>query len=953
MLLINRNKDNNTKVNTNATPFPTTCNATSPTMKKKGAITPLSAGPSSSPEHKKHKFKISGLFKKNRNYEGASSSSSSTTAIPTSTENIIDDINLDHHHLTIIPSIDEHQEQPQQQQLTSAQSVNTHRNSVASSIYSNHHNNHNQLHPLYQHNPSQYTTLVNDQERYTSFTSECISLQNSEMTATSNIEEDSIGESKPRPKKNLRSLLRLGSFSGNIESTNPHHPYSIEIVNESCHEDDDAEVPNQDDDLTCLSDSESDLNFDPKSEETQVDYKFGGYHPVSKGEVYYSQKFPNREYIILRKLGWGHFSTVWLAKSRFNFESIDSTSTTLADVDTREYYVAMKFVKSNRHYSEAAEDEIRIMKTLCDPIANADHLPNGYQYFDGKDPTQHPGYKHIMKLLDDFQIEGPHGNHICMVFEILGENILNLIYKYKKFYRSVHDVIKEKKEGSDEEVNAVNDGKFMKWDTKAIKKNTKSMLSLRLKTKSKSKSNSTDISSSSSLSSTIASPTEMMNIHTEDTYSTTSTAITSDSWLEESVSKHLRSLPRESLVSLMSKSQRCGGIPLLHVRQIMRQILLAMDYMHHCGVIHTDLKPENILLEIKDINKIIKSIEMEKLSKLRSSLRKTGSFKQTTTSSSSCSVGMRMSTSRNLSTTSNPSRSSSMCYYKRSKNSVCGTNDCPIRSSKPFGFGISSEVFFKDVNFQGGRGGSSSSRRRRSSTTSTSTRSSTSPASRRNSSRDSVDNNGEISIKIADLGNATFTDHHFTNSIQTRQYRSPEILLRYKSWGSSTDVWSIGCILFELITGDFLFDPHEGGKYFERDEDHLAQIVELIGEFPSDEYLVKCKNVTKYFKMNKRGEIGFRHIDKLKYWGLQDVLIEKYGFEADDVEVKLISDFILKCLKFDLNERYDCRSLLSHPWLKYNQDEVYDMDLEALESEMANLPNLHDDIPGYTCECKV
>ena len=46
-------------------------------------------------------------------------------------------------------------------------------------------------------------------------------------------------------------------------------------------------------------------------------------------------------------------------------------------------------------------------------------------------------------------------------------------------------------------------------------------------------------------------------------------------------------------------------------------MLLAIDYMHHCGIIHTDLKPENILIDIKDINKLIRTIEDEKLSKFR------------------------------------------------------------------------------------------------------------------------------------------------------------------------------------------------------------------------------------------------------------------------------------------------------------------------------------------------
>lgn len=51
-----------------------------------------------------------------------------------------------------------------------------------------------------------------------------------------------------------------------------------------------------------------------------------------------------------------------------------------------------------------------------------------------------------------------------------------------------------------------------------------------------------------------------------------------------------------------------------------------------------------------------------------------------------------------------------------------------------------------------------------------------------------------ISVKIADLGNACWVGHHFTNDIQTRQYRSPEVIVGSK-WGASTDVWSMACMV--------------------------------------------------------------------------------------------------------------------------------------------------------------
>ena len=46
-------------------------------------------------------------------------------------------------------------------------------------------------------------------------------------------------------------------------------------------------------------------------------------------------------------------------------------------------------------------------------------------------------------------------------------------------------------------------------------------------------------------------------------------------------------------------------------------------------------------------------------------------------------------------------------------------------------------------------------------------------------------------------------------------------------------MWSFACMIFEMATGDFLFEPRKGDKYG-KDDDHLAQMMELLGRMPND-----------------------------------------------------------------------------------------------------------------------
>ena len=90
----------------------------------------------------------------------------------------------------------------------------------------------------------------------------------------------------------------------------------------------------------------------------------------------------------------------------------------------------------------------------------------------------------------------------------------------------------------------------------------------------------------------------------------------------------------------------------------------------------------------------------------------------------------------------------------------------------------------------------------------------------------------QFQVKLADMGTACWVNKHFTDDIQTREYRSPEVILGAK-YSTPADMWSLACTIFELACGDQLFDPRSGDRY-EKDEDHLAQFIELLGRFPKN-----------------------------------------------------------------------------------------------------------------------
>ncbi|VDD97384.1 unnamed protein product [Enterobius vermicularis] len=172
---------------------------------------------------------------------------------------------------------------------------------------------------------------------------------------------------------------------------------------------------------------------------------------------------------------------------------------------------------------------------------------------------------------------------------------------------------------------------------------------------------------------------------------------------------------------------------------------------------------------------------------------------------------------------------------------------------------------------------------------------------------DYLDPNTEINVKIADLGNACWTHHHFTEDVQTRQYRSLEVLIG-AGYGPPADIWSTACMAFELATGDYLFEPHSGETYT-RDEDHLAHIIELLGPI-SPNVFKKGLHWREFF--NKNGRL--LHIKQLKPWSLEEVLVQKYDWPEESALE--FASFLKPMLIFDQELRASARQCLAHDWLK-------------------------------------
>ncbi|KAH9178920.1 kinase-like domain-containing protein [Lactarius sanguifluus] len=514
----------------------------------------------------------------------------------------------------------------------------------------------------------------------------------------------------------------------------------------------------------------------PKDEESPADYNYGGYLQVKVADA-----FKDGRYTVVRKLGWGHFSTVWLVK------------------DTLERrHSALKIVKSAGRYSETARDEIKLLRQIADASPS------------------HSGRAHIVDFLDSFPHTVSSTTHICITFEPLGENLLSLI----------------------------------------------------------------------------------------------------------------------------EKNRRKGVTPCI-VKSITKQILLGLQYLHEeCDLIHTDIKPENIMMCIPDIESHIASqlssspppqthklpippnprsrrvsaltshalsvpsrsvhiVVSQPLStppdhhRLHSRVGSSASSytdsllrHSSSVSTPATSLGSAMSKLK-LTSPEQPARAplkNSILHIEAQRSSptrVTPAGPSLLTQTAPHLHEPEPSSFFPSSPPLG-----------------TSPESCSSPVS---PSPISSDDSPSPFLPCPCQDSRSWECDALQATLIPRIFKHGNIALQEAiigraDWDHRVDVWSVACVVFELLTAEYLFEPQSQGQVFLKDDDHLAQIIELLGDFPP-----RVKQGGRYSRDLFDHKGALRYIKHLKPWPLNRVMREKYLFEH--AEADALCSFLEPMLALDMRER--------------------------------------------------
>ncbi|XP_028959952.1 uncharacterized protein LOC126626319 isoform X2 [Malus sylvestris] len=164
-------------------------------------------------------------------------------------------------------------------------------------------------------------------------------------------------------------------------------------------------------------------------------------------------------------------------------------------------------------------------------------------------------------------------------------------------------------------------------------------------------------------------------------------------------------------------------------------------------------------------------------------------------------------------------------------------------------------------------------------------------------------------VKVIDLGSSCFETDHLCSYVQSRSYRAPEVILGLP-YDKKIDIWSLGCILAELCTGNVLFQNDSPATL-------LARVMGIIS--PIDQgMLAKGRDTYKYFTKNHMLYERNQETNRLEYLIPKKTSLRHRLPMGDQGFI----DFIAHLLEINPKKRPSASDALKHPWLSYPYEPI-------------------------------
>ena len=581
------------------------------------------------------------------------------------------------------------------------------------------------------------------------------------------------------------------------------------------------------------------------------DYKIDGYHPVHIGEILLER------YIIMQKLGYGHFSTAWLA--------LDSKYGN---------YVCIKIQKSEERYIWAAYDEVEILQELAKHYYDKEWIKSLEEYYKDEPEKLKKIYtkenSHVVQLLNSFIYHGQNGKHFCMVFEVMGVTLLELIKRYD--YKGlpiplVRVITKQILIGLD----------FLHRICHIIHTDMKPENILICLTND-----------------------ELREIQKTGTYNVSNKKNGKNNYMAGGGGMDIKKFLEEKRKKQVREIKKMVKSGIYSNETIEEKIKKIMENENNDNDSFSDNKDKDINLKNNnsdknfDIDDLIERPRISSVPKNKIILLSQDINEKKSNENSDKELDKLINNNKEL--LNEKDLLNIKLFEKTKKNSEYEIN-LKLYSLVLQNYIKEKNRLLHDINY----------RKQIISKKKLSLNNANNEDNINKYCFSSYEPELSIEVKICDIGNACWFNNHFSTIIQTRQYRSPEVILGI-NYNESSDIWSLACIIFELVTGDFLFNPISS-EYFCKNDSHLAKFMEVCGKMPKN-FVERGAYWKKYF--TKDGKL--KRMGDIKHIILKNLLVQKYHIKEN--EALALSNFLMPMLEYLPEKRISARELLKHPWLK-------------------------------------